>query len=29
MKFYSDEIDKPFGLYEAVIEYSIGNYTKK
>lgn len=29
MKFYSDEIDKPFGLYEAVVEYSIGNYTKK
>ncbi len=29
MKFYSDEIDKPFGLYEAVIEYAIGNYTKK
>lgn len=28
MKFYSDETDKPFGLYEATIEFAIGNYVK-
>lgn len=28
MKFYSDEVDKPFGLYEATIEFAIGNYVK-
>jgi len=28
LKFYSDAIDKPFGLYEATVEYIIGNYVK-
>jgi hypothetical protein len=28
-KFYSDELDKPFGLYEATIEYEYGNYIKE
>jgi len=28
IKFYSDEADKPFGLYEATIEFTIGNYVK-
>lgn len=29
MKFYSDELDKPFGLYSAVIEAFIGGYVKR
>ena len=29
MKFYSDEKDKPFGLYSATIEAYIGSYVKK
>lgn len=28
IKFYSDEIDKPFGLYEATIEFTVNNYVK-
>lgn len=28
LKFYSDEINKPFGLYEAVIEYTVTKYAK-
>jgi hypothetical protein len=28
MKFYSDELRKPFGLYEAALELYIGNYIK-
>lgn len=28
LKFYSDEKDKPFGIYEACIEAFIGNYIK-
>ncbi len=28
IKFYSDEVDKPFGLYEATVEFTIGNYVK-
>lgn len=29
LKFYSDELDKPFGLYSAVIEAFAGGYIKK
>ncbi|MBR6688803.1 MAG: hypothetical protein IKL68_02170 [Clostridia bacterium] len=29
LKFYSDEIDKPFGLYSAILESFIGGYVKK
>lgn len=29
LKFYSDEKDKPFGLYSAVIEAFVGGYVKK
>jgi hypothetical protein len=28
LKFYSDELDKPFGFYEEFIEYEYGNYFK-
>lgn len=28
LKFYSDMLDKPMGVYEATIEFSIGNYIK-
>ena len=29
LKFYSDEIDKPFGLYSATLEAFVGGYIKK
>lgn len=29
LKFFSDEIDKPFGIYDAVIEAYIGSYIKR
>ena len=29
LKFYSDEIDKPFGLYDIVVEYRIVKYAKR
>jgi len=29
IKFYSDEIDRPFGLYEATIEFTVDDYVKK
>lgn len=29
LKFYSDEIDKPFGLYSAILEAFIGGYAKR
>jgi len=29
LKFYSDEIDKPFGIYSATIEAFVGGYVKK
>jgi len=29
MKFYSDELDKPFGLYSAVLEAFVGGYVKR
>lgn len=29
LKFYSDEIDKPFGLYSSVLEAFIGGYAKR
>jgi hypothetical protein len=29
LKFYSDELDKPFGLYEAIIEGFVGGYVKR
>ena len=29
LKFYSDEKDKPFGIYSATIEAFIGGYIKK
>lgn len=29
LKFYSDELDKPFGLYDAVIEAYQGSYIKR
>lgn len=28
LKFYSDEINRPFGLYEAAVEYSLGKKGK-
>ena len=28
-KYYSDELDKPFGLYSAVLEAFIGGYAKR
>ena len=29
MKFYSDELDKPFGLYESILESFAGGYVKR
>ena len=29
LKFYSDELDKPFGIYSAIIEAFVGGYVKK
>lgn len=29
LKFYSDELDKPFGLYSAVLEAFVGGYVKR
>ena len=29
LKFYSDELDKPFGIYSAIIEAFVGAYVKK
>lgn len=29
LKFYSDEIDKPFGLYSSVLEAFVGGYAKR
>jgi hypothetical protein len=29
LKFYSNEIDKPFGLYSAILEAFVGGYVKK
>lgn len=29
LRFYSDELDKPFGLYSAIIEAFVGGYVKK
>lgn len=29
LKFYSDELDKPFGIYSAILEAFIGGYVKK
>lgn len=29
LKFYSDELDKPFGIYSATLEAFIGGYVKK
>lgn len=29
MKFYSDELDKPFGLYSATLEAFVGGYVKR
>lgn len=29
LKFYSDELDKPFGLFSAVIEAFVGGYVKR
>lgn len=29
LKFYSDELDKPFGIYSATIEVFIGGYVKR
>lgn len=29
LKFYSDEIDKPFGIYSAVLEAYTGGYVKR
>lgn len=29
LKFYSDELDKPFGIYSAIIEAFVGGYIKK
>lgn len=29
IKFYSDELDKPFGLYGATIEAFVGGYIKR
>lgn len=29
LKFYSDELDKPFGLYSAILEAFVGGYVKR
>jgi hypothetical protein len=29
LKFYSDELDAPFGLYEATLEYIVTKYAKE
>ena len=29
VKFFSDELDKPFGIYDAVIEAYVGSYIKR
>lgn len=29
LKFYSDELDKPFGIYSAILEAFVGGYVKK
>ncbi len=29
LKFYSDELNKPFGLYEAILEGFVGGYVKR
>ncbi len=29
LKFYSDQVDKPFGLYSAILEAFVGGYLKK
>lgn len=29
MKFYSDELDRPFGLYNAILEAYVGGYVKR
>lgn len=29
LKFYSDELDKPFGIYEAILEAFVGGYVKR
>lgn len=29
LKFYSDELDKPFGLYSSIIEAFVGGYVKR
>lgn len=29
LKFYSDELDKPFGIYEATLEAFVGGYIKR
>lgn len=29
LKFYSDELDKPFGIYSAILETFVGGYVKK
>lgn len=29
LKFYSDELDKPFGIYDAIIEAFVGGYVKR
>lgn len=29
LKFYSDELDKPFGIYEATLEAFVGGYVKR
>lgn len=29
LKFYSDEVDKPFGIYSAVLEAFVGGYAKR
>ena len=29
LKFYSDELDKPFGIYDSIIEAFVGGYVKR
>lgn len=29
LKFYSDELDKPFGIYDSIIETFVGGYVKR
>ena len=29
LKFYSDELNKPFGIYSAILETFVGGYVKK